>query len=40
MILRNKSFALTNELIEEKKLTTAELFSSVFGELKAKSFKA
>ena len=34
-----KSFALTNELIEEKKLTTAELFSSVFGELKQKALK-
>ena len=34
-----KSFRLTNELIEEKKLTTAELFSSVFLELKEKSLK-
>ena len=34
-----KSFKLTNELIDEKKLTTAELFSSVFLELKSKSLK-
>jgi replicative DNA helicase len=34
-----KSFRLTNELIDEKKLTTAELFSSVFLELKEKSLK-
>ena len=34
-----KSFKLTNELIEEKKLTTAELFSSVFFELKEKALK-
>jgi len=34
-----KSFKLTNELLEEKKLTTAELFSSVFLELKEKSLK-
>ena len=34
-----KSFRITNELIDEKKLTTAELFSSVFLELKEKSLK-
>ena len=34
-----KSFKLTNELIEEKRLTTAELFSTVFLELKQKSLK-
>ena len=34
-----KSFKLTNELIEEKKLTTAELFSVVFLELKKKALK-
>jgi len=34
-----KSFKLTNELIEEKKLTTAELFSNVFLELKEKALK-
>src|SRR5210317_401375 len=34
-----KSFKLTNELIEEKKLTTAELFSSVFLELKEKALR-
>lgn len=34
-----KSFRLTNELIDEKKLSTAELFSSVFLELKEKSLK-
>ena len=34
-----RSFKLTNELIDEKKLTTAELFSSVFLELKKKSLK-
>lgn len=34
-----KSFRLRNELIEEKKLTTAELLSSVFLELKEKSLK-
>jgi len=34
-----KSFKLTNELVEEKKLTTAELFSSVFFELKEKALK-
>ena len=34
-----KSFKLTSELIEEKKLTTAELFSSVFLELKQKALK-
>jgi replicative DNA helicase len=34
-----KSFKLTNELIEEKKLTTAELFSNVFFELKEKALK-
>lgn len=34
-----KSFKLTSELIEEKKLTTAELFSSIFLELKEKALK-
>jgi replicative DNA helicase len=34
-----KSFELTNELIHEKKLTTAELFSTVFSELKQKALK-
>ncbi len=34
-----KSFKLTSELIEEKKLTTAELFSSIFLELKQKALK-
>jgi replicative DNA helicase len=34
-----KSFKLTNELIEEKRLTTAELFSAVFLELKQKALK-
>lgn len=34
-----KSFKLTNELIEEKRLTTAELFSTVFLELKQKALK-
>jgi len=34
-----KSFQLTNELIEEKKLTTAELFSNIFLELKEKALK-
>jgi replicative DNA helicase len=34
-----KSFKLTNELREEKKLTTAELFSHVFLELKEKALK-
>jgi replicative DNA helicase len=34
-----KSFKLTSELIEEKRLTTAELFSTVFLELKQKSLK-
>jgi len=34
-----KSFKLTNELIDEKKLTTAQLFSNVFLELKEKSLK-
>ena len=34
-----KSFELTNELIEEKKITTAELFSSIFLELKEKALK-
>lgn len=34
-----KSFRLTNESVDEKKLTTAELFSSVFLELKEKSLK-
>lgn len=34
-----KSFRLTNELIEEKKLTTAELFSTVLVELKKKALK-
>ncbi len=37
--LEKKSFKLTHELIEEKKLTTTELFSSVFLELKEKSLK-
>ena len=35
-----KSFKLTNELVEEKKLTTADLFSSVFLELKEKALKS
>ena len=35
-----KSFKLTNELIEEKKLTTADLFTSVFLELKEKALKS
>lgn len=35
-----KSFKLTNELIEEKKFTTAELFSHVFLELKEKALKS
>ena len=35
-----KSFKLTNELIEEKKLTTAELFSTIFLELKEKALKS
>lgn len=34
-----KSFKLTSELIEEKRLTTAELFSTVFLELKQKALK-
>lgn len=34
-----KSFKLTSELIDEKKLTTAELFSTVFFELKEKALK-
>ena len=34
-----KSFRLTNELTEEKKLTTAELFSTVLVELKKKALK-
>jgi replicative DNA helicase len=34
-----KSFKLTNELIDKKSLTTAELFSNVFLELKQKSLK-
>ena len=34
-----KSFSLTNELIDEKKLTTPELFSNVFLELKEKALK-
>jgi replicative DNA helicase len=34
-----KSFKLTNELLEEKKLTTAELFSTVLVELKKKALK-
>lgn len=34
-----KAFKLTNELIEEKRLTTAELFSTVFLELKQKALK-
>lgn len=34
-----KSFRLTNELLEEKKLTTAELFSTVLVELKKKALK-
>lgn len=34
-----KSFKLTSELIEEKRLTTAELFSAVFLELKQKALK-
>ena len=37
--LEKRSFKLTNELIEEKNLTTAELFSDVFLELKEKSLK-
>ena len=37
--LERRSFKLTNELIEEKNLTTAELFSDVFLELKEKSLK-
>lgn len=35
-----KSFTLTTELIEKKQLTTAELFSTVFLELKKKSLKS
>ena len=35
-----KSFKLTNELVEEHKLTTAELFSNVFLELKEKALKS
>lgn len=35
-----KSFSITNELIDEKKLTTAELFSNIFLELKEKSLKS
>lgn len=35
-----KSFKLTNELMEEKKLTTAELFSSIFLKLKKKALKS
>lgn len=34
-----KSFQLTNELIDEKKLTSAELFSAIFSELKQKALK-
>jgi len=34
-----KSFKLTNELVESKKLTTAELFLTVFLELKEKALK-
>ena len=34
-----KSFSLTNELINEKKLTTPELFSNVFLELKERALK-
>jgi replicative DNA helicase len=34
-----KSFKLTSELINEKKLTTAELFSTVFLDLKQKALK-
>lgn len=34
-----KSFRLTNELVEEKNLTTAELFSTVLLELKKKALK-
>jgi replicative DNA helicase len=34
-----KSFALTNELTKEKQFTTAELFSTVFLELKQKALK-
>ena len=34
-----KSFRLTNELIEEKNLTTTELFSTIFLELKQKALK-
>jgi len=34
-----KSFKLTSELIDEKKLTTAELFSTVFLDLKQKALK-
>jgi len=34
-----KSFKLTNELFEEKNLTTAELFSNIFLELKEKALK-
>ena len=34
-----KSFKLTNELMDEKKLTTAELFSTVFLDLKQKALK-
>ena len=34
-----KSFKLTNELVESKKLTTAELFLTIFLELKEKALK-
>ena len=34
-----KSFKLTNELMEEKEVTTTELFSSIFLELKEKALK-
>lgn len=36
---QKKSFRLTSELKDEKKITTAELFSTVFLELKQKSLK-
>jgi len=39
MEFEKKSFRLTNELIEEKTITTTELLSSIFLELKQKSVK-
>lgn len=39
MDFEKKSFQLTNERIDEKKLTSAELFATIFSELKQKALK-